>query len=68
MEALGAFQKLQKSCFILGASGETGKELLKELLRLKPFNNVVLIGRRKLEFEDENLKNIVASKITSCNS
>ncbi|XP_055343361.1 oxidoreductase HTATIP2-like [Paramacrobiotus metropolitanus] len=58
MEELSAFRALEKTCFVLGASGETGKELLKELVRLQPFKNIVLIGRRKLEFEEDNLRNL----------
>lgn len=43
------FRKQNRSCFILGASGETGRVLLKELLQRNIFNKITLIGRRKLE-------------------
>ncbi|XP_055340455.1 oxidoreductase HTATIP2-like [Paramacrobiotus metropolitanus] len=52
------FRQLNKSCFIVGASGESGKALLKELIKLKPFSRIVLISRRKLEYEDEELKKL----------
>ncbi|XP_055343360.1 oxidoreductase HTATIP2-like [Paramacrobiotus metropolitanus] len=52
------FRQLNRSCFIVGASGESGKALLKEVVRLKPFARIVLISRRKLEYEDEELKKL----------
>ncbi|KAI5625331.1 oxidoreductase HTATIP2 [Silurus asotus] len=53
------FRQKNKSCFILGASGETGKVLLKEILQRNLFNKVTLIGRRKLSFEDKAYENVV---------
>lgn len=53
------FKMQNKTVFILGASGETGKVLLKEILRLNLFSKVTLIGRRKLTFEEEAYKNVV---------
>lgn len=53
------FKMQNKSVFILGASGETGKVLLKEILRQNLFSKVTLIGRRKLTFEEEAYKNVV---------
>ncbi|XP_048216437.1 oxidoreductase HTATIP2 isoform X2 [Perognathus longimembris pacificus] len=52
------FRMQNKSVFILGASGETGKVLLKELLERSLFARVTLIGRRKLTFEEEAYKNV----------
>lgn len=50
------FKQQNKSCLILGASGETGKQLLAELLERNIFSKITLIGRRKLEGkEHENL-------------
>ncbi|XP_054859334.1 oxidoreductase HTATIP2-like [Eublepharis macularius] len=46
-----SFQAKKQACFILGASGETGKELLAEVLRQQLFSKVTLIGRRKLDLE-----------------
>ncbi|XP_043561321.1 oxidoreductase HTATIP2 isoform X1 [Chiloscyllium plagiosum] len=53
------YKTLNKSCFILGASGETGKVLLKEIVESKLFAKVTLIGRRKLTFEDPSYENVV---------
>ncbi|CAM2115640.1 unnamed protein product [Caretta caretta] len=52
------FKKHNKSCFILGASGATGKELLKEILKQQLFSNVTIIGRRKLTFEEVAYQNV----------
>ncbi|XP_020011816.1 oxidoreductase HTATIP2 isoform X2 [Castor canadensis] len=52
------FKMQNKSVFILGASGETGRVLLKEILEQNLFAKVTLIGRRKLTFEDEAYKNV----------
>ncbi|XP_072528262.1 oxidoreductase HTATIP2 [Salminus brasiliensis] len=53
------FRQKNRSCFILGASGETGKHLLKEIVERRLFSKVTLIGRRKLTFEDEAYENLV---------
>ncbi|XP_028649686.2 oxidoreductase HTATIP2 isoform X1 [Erpetoichthys calabaricus] len=53
------YKAKNKTCFILGASGETGKVLLKELLQSQLFSRITLIGRRKLTFEDEAYTNVV---------
>ncbi|XP_077185468.1 protein HTATIP2 isoform X2 [Paroedura picta] len=47
-----SFRAKKQTCFILGASGETGKELLAEILREPIFSTVTLIGRRKLDLEE----------------
>ncbi|XP_021119580.1 oxidoreductase HTATIP2 isoform X3 [Heterocephalus glaber] len=52
------FRMQKKSVFILGASGETGRVLLKEILEQNLFSKVTLIGRRKLTFEEEAYKNV----------
>uniref|UniRef100_U3E7V3 Protein HTATIP2 n=1 Tax=Callithrix jacchus TaxID=9483 RepID=U3E7V3_CALJA len=52
------FRMQNKSVFILGASGETGRVLLKEILEQALFSKVTLIGRRKLTFEEEAYKNV----------
>lgn len=46
-----SFQGKNASCFILGASGETGKELLAEILRQQVFSRVTLIGRREMDLK-----------------
>ncbi|XP_008404175.1 oxidoreductase HTATIP2 isoform X2 [Poecilia reticulata] len=53
------FRGQSKSCFILGASGETGKVLLQELLDRNIFYKITLIGRRLLSFEDKAYENLV---------
>ncbi|KAJ0056725.1 hypothetical protein NL108_012758 [Boleophthalmus pectinirostris] len=47
------FRKQKRSCFVLGASGETGKVLLKELLQRNIFNKITVIGRRRLPLQDD---------------
>ncbi|XP_071771494.1 oxidoreductase HTATIP2 [Centroberyx gerrardi] len=53
------FRQQNKSCFILGASGETGKLLIRELLERNIFSKITLIGRRQLTFEDKAYENLV---------
>ncbi|XP_057691688.1 oxidoreductase HTATIP2 [Corythoichthys intestinalis] len=53
------FRQQNKSCFILGASGETGKMLLQELLMRNIFSKITLIGRRQLNFEGKEFENLV---------
>ncbi|XP_066107226.1 oxidoreductase HTATIP2 isoform X3 [Saccopteryx bilineata] len=52
------FRMQNKSVFILGASGETGRVLLKEILKQSLFSKVTIIGRRKLTFDEEAYKNV----------
>uniref|UniRef100_A0A8C9FY64 Protein HTATIP2 n=1 Tax=Pavo cristatus TaxID=9049 RepID=A0A8C9FY64_PAVCR len=42
------------SCFVLGASGATGRELLRELCAQRPFSRVTVIGRRQLSLPEES--------------
>ncbi|XP_054469734.1 oxidoreductase HTATIP2 [Anoplopoma fimbria] len=53
------FRQQNKSCFILGASGETGKILLQELMGRNLFSKITLVGRRQLTFEDKAYENLV---------
>ncbi|XP_056410840.1 oxidoreductase HTATIP2 isoform X2 [Hyla sarda] len=53
------YKRLNKSCFILGASGETGKELLKQIVQSGLFSKVTTVGRRKIDFEDEAYKDVI---------
>ncbi|XP_026175819.1 oxidoreductase HTATIP2 [Mastacembelus armatus] len=53
------FRQQNKSCFILGASGETGKVLLQELLQRGFFSRITLIGRRPLTLEGKAYENLV---------
>ncbi|OXB84196.1 UNVERIFIED_CONTAM: hypothetical protein H355_007079 [Colinus virginianus] len=40
------------SCFVLGASGATGRALLRELCTQRPFSRVTVIGRRQLSLPE----------------
>ncbi|XP_022066109.2 oxidoreductase HTATIP2 [Acanthochromis polyacanthus] len=53
------FRQQNRSCFILGATGETGKVLLQQLLDRNIFSKITLIGRRQLTFEDKAHENVV---------
>ncbi|KAM4845432.1 oxidoreductase HTATIP2 isoform 1-T2 [Thomomys bottae] len=53
-----AFRLKNKSAFILGASGATGKVLLKQILEQRLFCRVTIIGRRKLDFQEEAYKDV----------
>lgn len=53
------FRQMNRSCFILGASGETGRVLLKELLQRNIFSKITLIGRRTLSFQGEEHDHLV---------
>ena len=48
----------QLSAFILGATGETGKELLLALAANQSISKLVLIGRRKQDLEQDTFKNV----------
>ncbi|XP_001380012.2 oxidoreductase HTATIP2 isoform X2 [Monodelphis domestica] len=52
------FRMQNKAVFILGATGETGQVLLREILKRNLFSKITLIGRRKIEFEEEAYKNV----------
>uniref|UniRef100_A0A667W7W3 Protein HTATIP2 n=1 Tax=Myripristis murdjan TaxID=586833 RepID=A0A667W7W3_9TELE len=56
------FRQQNKSCFVLGASGETGRVLLQELLERNIFSKITLIGRRRLTFEDKAYENVVSGE------
>lgn len=56
------FRAENQTCFILGASGETGKELLAEILQQQLFSRVTLIGRRKLNLEGPLYANVVGEQ------
>ncbi|XP_032815926.1 protein HTATIP2 [Petromyzon marinus] len=53
------FRKQNRSCFVLGASGETGSVLLREIVSSRLFSRVTTIGRRQLEFPDDSYKDVV---------
>ena len=49
-----------KTAFVVGYTGATGKALVKDLVMTKRFEKVVLIGRRKVEYDDEEFQNLVS--------
>nr|XP_019954957.1 PREDICTED: oxidoreductase HTATIP2 isoform X1 [Paralichthys olivaceus] len=53
------FRQRNRSCFLLGASGETGSLLLQELLERNIFSKITVIGRRQLTFEGKAYENLV---------
>ncbi|XP_072017813.1 oxidoreductase HTATIP2-like [Amphiura filiformis] len=53
---LDSYRAQGKTAFVVGYTGETGKELVKELSRTKIFDKVTLIGRRKVEYDSDLLK------------
>ncbi|KAM8894693.1 oxidoreductase HTATIP2 [Spinachia spinachia] len=53
------FRRQNRSCFVLGASGESGKMLLQELLQRNIFAKITLIGRRRLTWEDDAHRNLM---------
>jgi len=54
------YQQMNKTAFVLGYTGEVGKELVKALLSSHIFAKVVLIGRRTVTYEDELYKDVVS--------
>lgn len=52
------YREMGRSAFIVGYTGESGKALMKELLSSKVFSRLVLMGRRKIEYDEELLKDI----------
>ena len=57
-----------KSAFVVGYTGETGKELVKAMANSKVFSKVTLIGRRKVEYDADMLKdfNVVSQVDLRC--
>ncbi|KAL4642003.1 oxidoreductase HTATIP2 [Arapaima gigas] len=53
------YRQKNRTCFVLGASGETGRELLRELITRHIFTKITLIGRRRLELEDSEHHSVV---------
>lgn len=47
--------------FVVGYTGASGKELVKVLAASNKFEEVVLIGRRKVEYESPELQKLVRS-------
>jgi len=53
------FREPAKMAFVLGGTGEVGKEVVKALLRERLFSKVVLFGRRLVTYDDELFKDVV---------
>ncbi len=51
---------------LLGATGETGKEVLKHLLSNSDVGKIILVGRRKVEFPQQPDCDKVTTDISSC--
>lgn len=49
-----------KNAFVVGYTGEVGKELVRELLEKKVFKNLYLIGRRQVNYENPIYANAVS--------
>ena len=58
---LQAFREQNKTAFVLGYTGEVGKEVVKALLAKRLFKRLVLIGRRTVAYDDELYKDVVCS-------
>ena len=57
------FKNKNMTAFVLGYTGEVGKQLVKELASSKIFQKVVLIGRRKVEYDDPEIAKMVKAKL-----
>ena len=60
------FRQMGKTAFVVGYTGEVGKELVKELLKSKIFSRLTLIGRRIVNYEDELYKDVVSTSVCVC--
>lgn len=49
-----------KTAFVVGYTGEVGKQLTRELLQRKVFGKVILVGRRSVEVENPSGANVVS--------
>ena len=47
------FKMKGHSAFIVGYTGAVGKALTKELAKAKLFKKVILVGRRKIDLDDD---------------
>ena len=56
---------LGKVALVLGASGETGKEVVKNLVGNKDFREIIVVGRRELTFPDDEKFKKITQKIVN---
>ena len=47
---------MAKAAFVVGFTGESGKELVKELIKCDAIQRLVLIGRREVQLEQGHQK------------
>jgi len=45
-----------KIALVTGYTGESGKALVKELISSKQFKKIILVGRRKVDYTDNEYK------------
>lgn len=55
-ENIDSYRSTNKTAFIVGYTGESGKELVKLLAVNRIFSKVTHIGRRTVEYDDDVLK------------
>ena len=60
------FRQMGKTAFVVGYTGEVGKELVKELLKSNIFSRLTLIGRRIVNYEGELYKDVVSPSVCVC--
>jgi len=56
-EAISKTAYQEQTAFVIGFTGEVGKELVKELLERNVFKKVLLIGRREVQLDGDLYKN-----------
>ena len=65
---LNSFKAQQKSAFILGYTGELGKELTRAVVQSGVFKRVVLMGRRIVDYSNDSLlKDVVSRRVAALN-
>ena len=62
-----SFRSQNKTAFVVGYTGEVGKELVKALVTSNIFAKVTLIGRRVVTYDEEIYKNVVSFVTVGCN-
>lgn len=57
-----------KNVFVVGYTGETGKELVKELINCDAVQKLVLVGRREVKLDHESDKLVGVTAIVDMRS